>query len=251
MYTLNKHVKWRKDINNILICDCKRLIDLKIPLGYEKTMEKIEKGVDKKDLGEREKLLVKDFKNLKLLANLEIRAVRKDEFSSAMKLLDRELKIRVRDNKLLFEKFNKFGELFIGVFLDNEIIGLVCGFPREDYVLMSEIAVDERFQKRGFGKKLVKAFEKMALKFGNKINVGAMDNIIDFYKSLNYSPFLLIQFNDKDHSLKDFSDFKIIRSDSGFIEVETEICDINYIKRLRRKYPKAHFQYIFTKVLNS
>ncbi|MEK6859414.1 MAG: GNAT family N-acetyltransferase [Nanoarchaeota archaeon] len=247
MYTFNKHVRWRKDINNMLICDCKRLIDLKIPLDYEITMKKIERGIDEKDLREREEFLIKDFKNLKLLANLEIRAIRKNEFNSAMKLLDRELKIRVRTNKFLFEKFKEFGELFIGVFLDNEIIGLVCGFPREDYVLMSEIAVDERFQKRGFGKRLVKAFEQKALKFGGKINVGAMDNVIEFYKSLDYHPFLLIQFNNKDYSLKDFSSFRLIKTGSEFIEAEIKSCNINNLKGLRKKYSKAHFQYIFTK----
>lgn len=254
MYTLNKHVRWRKDRDNILICDCKRLIDLKIPLDFEKTMEKIERGDDGNELEDKGKVLLKDFENLKLLANIEFRPIRRDEFNLAMKLLDKELEIRVRDNKFLFEKFKKFGGLFIGLFLDNEIIGLICGFPREDYILISEISVDERFQNRGFGKRLVKIFEKKALKFGNKINVGAMDNAINFYNSLNYKPFLLIQFKKSDYSLKNFKNFKILKekdyNDDVNLEVKIEKSDLRVISNLRKKYPKASFQYIFTKEFN-
>ncbi len=253
MYTLNKHVRWRKDRNNILICDCKKLVDLKIPLDFEKTMEKIERGIEGKDLEDKEKVLLKDFENLKLLANLEFRSIRRDEFNLAMNLLDKELEIRVRGNKFLFEKFKKFGELFIGVFLDNEIIGLICGFPREDYVLISEISVDERFKNRGFGKRLVKIFEKKALKFGNKIKVGAIDNAINFYESLNYKPFLLIQFKKSDYLPENFKHFKILKerdyNDDVNLDVKIEKLDLRVIGNLRKKYPRVSFQYIFTKNL--
>ena len=40
MITLKKEVKWRKDKNNILICNCKILDDLKIDLKYNDFMKK-------------------------------------------------------------------------------------------------------------------------------------------------------------------------------------------------------------------
>ena len=58
------------------------------------------------------------------------------------------------------KKFKKFPEFFIGMFLDEKIIGVIGGFPRGDYLLMSELAVDSKFQGKSLGKKLVKHFDK-------------------------------------------------------------------------------------------
>lgn len=185
---------------------------------------------------------------MKLLSELKTRQLKEKDFSNAMDILDNELVMeRVRDRKFLHDKFKEFPKFFIGIFLDKELVGVVCGFPREDYLLISEIAVDSRFQRRGFGKKLVEKFEQVAKNKYNKINVGAQDEAINFYDALNYKPFLLIQLIKQDYSLKDFKNFSSIKATSNAIEVKIKKPDINEIKKLRKKYPKAHFQYIFTK----
>ena len=186
---------------------------------------------------------------MKLLSNLQIRQIKPDEFKQAMKILDNELKKRVRKNEFLFSQFQKFPKFFIGVFLDKEIVGVICGFPREDYLLISEIAVDIRFQKKGFGKKLVKAFEKNAKTKYKKINVGAQDDVIKFYDSLGYKPFLLIQFKKEDYTNNDFKDFEIIKKRDNVIEAKVKRFSQKLIKTYRKKYSKATFQYIFSKNL--
>ena len=247
--TLNRHVKWREDKSSIFICDCKRLIDLKISFEYREFMKKLLLGVDKNKINKKEKKVFSDFEKMKLLSELRVEQLKEKDFQDAMDILDNELGMkRVRDSLYLFKKFKEFHQFFIGVYLDDEIIGIVCGFPREDYLLMSEIAVDSRFQKRRFGERLVKKFEEVAKKNKfNKINVGARDNAIGFYADMGYKPFLLIQFIKKDYDIKDFKDFKIIKFNNKFIEAEISNASLENIKKLSKDYPDANFQYIFTK----
>lgn len=253
MQTLNNHIRWRKDREDILICDCKRLIDLKLPLKYESFMEKLDKGIEKDNLVEEEQKVFSDFEKMKLLSNLEIRQIKTKEFNDAIKILDNELgKKRVRSKNYLSKKFKESPEFFIGAFLDKKIIGVVGGFPREDYLLISELAIDSRFQKRGFGKKLVEKFEQIAKRKYNKINVGAEDKAINFYSTLSYKPFLLIQFKKEDYN-EDFDNFDLIRKYNlkGYLTIEAKVknIDVKYLEKLRKKYSKVYFQYIFSKTL--
>ncbi len=184
--------------------------------------------------------------------NLEIRRIKPKEFNKAIKILDNELgKKRIRSKNYLSKKFKKFPEFFIGIFFDKKIVGVIGGFPREDYLLMSELAVDSKFQGKSFGKKLVEQFEKIAKERYNQIRVGAEDKVLGFYFALGYKPFLLIQFKPKDYSYEDFNKFKIIRKYefNKYKTIETKITKYNLglLNKLRKKYPKAYFQYIFTK----
>jgi GNAT superfamily N-acetyltransferase len=181
-------------------------------------------------------------------SKLKIKRLTKKDFPKAMKILDNELgKKRARNSEFLNKKFKSFPKFFIGIFLEDELIGVICGFPREDYLLMSEIAIDSRFQGRGFGKRLVKAFEVIAKKDYKQINVGALDVSIPFYKSLNYQPFLLVQFKKREYSKEDFKEFKIIKYGQGIIEIAVKNCNVELLRKLRKKYPQANFQYIFSK----
>ena len=192
---------------------------------------------------------------MKILYKLEFRKIKLKEFDDAINILDNELgEKRVRSSKFLYRKFKEFPKFFLGIFLDNELIGVIFGFPREDYLLISELAIDRRFQERGFGKLLVKEFEKVAKENKYyKINVGSEDKSIYFYESLlGYKPFLLIQFEKGDCSEEDFNKFKIIRiynynKNNTAIEVKITNCNLKLINQLRKKFPKAYFQYIFTK----
>jgi ribosomal protein S18 acetylase RimI-like enzyme len=245
MKTLNKHIMWRKDNQAIFICDCKRLIDLKIDFKYEGFMKRLSNGINVTELNEEEKMVLEDFKKMKLLSELKIEQIRGKDFEDAMNLLDNELgKDRVRDSNFLEKKYADFSQFFIGAFLDRELIGFICGFPREDYLLISEISVDSRFSKRGIGKKLVLAFEKSDKKY-KKINAGARDSAIGFYYSLGYKPFLLAQGIILPNIL---NEFQINKKGKGFAEIYVNDASIEELEKFREKYPKINFQYIFQKI---
>lgn len=246
--TLKKQVKWRRDKQALFICDCKRLINLKLSFEHEIFLKKLFQGLDPTKLSKKDYLIFLEFEKMNLLEDLKINQLPKKDFYLAMDILDNELgKNRIRDSNFLKEKFNKNAEFFIGIYLGNELAGVVCGFPREDYLLMSEIAVDSKFQRRKFGEKLVNEFEKVAFKKYNKIHVGALDNAIEFYKSLNYKPFLLVQFEKGTYNKNDFSNFKVLRVREYGVELNINNCSLLELNRLRKLYPKATLQYIFTK----
>ena len=246
--TLKKQVKWRKDKNYLFICDCKNLIDLKLSLEHEHFLEKLFQGITFEELNEIEKLIFLEFDKMNLLTNIEIKKLPLEDFYLAMNILDNEIgKDRVRNFDFLKKKFLEFSNYFIGIYLGKEIVGIVCGFPREDYLLMSELAVDCRFQRRKFGRGLVKEFDKIGFKKFNKINAGASDTAIEFYKSLGYKPFLLVQFEKGIYNKKDFSNFEILNIKEYGFELKIKECNINELNKLRKNYPKANLQYIFVK----
>lgn len=216
MKTLNKHVKWRKE-KEILICDCKRMIDLKIPAKYEKEMIKLERGED------IDKKLFSDLEKLGLLVDLEIKQI--DSSKELFKLFDKFLKDRTRTNNFIEKMLKKYPKFFLGVYLNNELIGAICGFYREDYIVISELAIDSKFRQRGFATLLVKEFEKNADK---EIRVGSMDESVDFYKNLGYESYLFVQ------------------KDNEHFDVKHEP-DIEKITKWRKLCPSLCFQYIFKK----
>ncbi|MBU2576147.1 MAG: GNAT family N-acetyltransferase [Nanoarchaeota archaeon] len=246
--TLKKQVKWRKDRKAFFVRDCKRSIDLKLALEHKPFLKKLSCGVNENELNEVEKAIFLEFKKVGFLTSLEIRNIPFRDFYLAMKILDEELGAkRVRDSEFLKEKFKEFPEFFIGIYLDNELIGVICGFPRDGYLLISEIAVDCRFQRRKFGEMLMGKFEEIGFEKYDKINVGALDSSIEFYKSLDYKPFLLIQFEKEVYGREDFSDFEILRFCQRSVEIGIKDCSLRELNRLRKIYSKASLQYIFTK----
>jgi len=248
METLKKQIKWRRDKRNLFIRDCKNSIDLKISLEHESFLKKLSCGVDLADLNETEKAIFLEFKKLDFLTNLKLKELSPEDFHLGMKILDNELGAqRVRSSDFLMKKFKECSEFFIGAYLGDQLVGIICGFPREDYLLISEIAVDCRFQRRKFGEKLVKKFEKVGFREYKKINVGALDNSIEFYKSLDYKPFLIIQFKNGTYNIEDFADFEVIQFSKGCMELRIKECNLENLEKLRKIYSKANLQYIFTK----
>ncbi len=191
---------------------------------------------------------------MKMLFKIEVKRLTEMYFGDAMKILDNELGLkRVRGAKFLHAKFKKFPQFFIGIFHDKELVGLICGFPRDDYLLMSEIAIDSRFHGRGYGEKLVREFEKKAHKY-KKIHAGAEDNAIGFYTKMGYKPFLLIQVLKKDYKPSDYSNFDIKKvlevNNQIIIEVKTKEVTKKTLENYRKIHPLAHFQFIFVKGLD-
>ncbi len=193
------------------------------------------------------------------MEKLAVRRIQADEFEEMARIFKSELKGtgRILSNKYLLEKFKKFPEFFIGVFLNGKMIGAVCGslrkILRRNFLVINELAVKSKFHGKGFGKKLVKAFEAAAESKYCEIRVGSVDKVVGFYSSLGYKPFLLIQYKKGAYSIGDFKDLKIIESyeykEYKTFEVKQDKPDMKLLEKLRKRYPKAYFQYIFTKKL--
>ena len=249
---LNKNIKWRIERKKIFICDCKLLRNLILHKKYMSLMKKFYFGFAKENLGENEIVLYNDFEKLNMFSNLCIRVINKNEFNIAWDILNEGLgKNRVRGRSFLKKKFMEFPLFFRGIFLDDELVGVIFGFPREDYLLISELVIKTKFQERKFGEKLVNDFEFLAKSKGySKIKVGAMDDVLGFYSKLGYFPFLLIQFKEGIYSSKDFL-LEIIKEGildkEHFIEAKVNSFSKHTLDFLRKKFPLAHFQYIFTK----
>lgn len=251
MKTFKKEIKWREEKDSIFICDCKLLRDLFLPKKYLDFIIRFHSGILENELNRKEIKVLNDFKRLNMVGNLHIGPISGNFFKKATQILDNELGAeRVRDNDFLYKKFKEYPEFFLGIFLDDELIGVVFGFPREDYLLMSELAIDRRFQRRGFGGLLVKEFEKVAKeRKHHKINVGSDDKAINFYSSLDYKPFLLVQYGKDVYFAEEFK-LPIMRKgnrEEDFVELKIRQFSANILKNLRRRFPKAYFQYIFTK----
>ena len=105
---LKKQVKWRKDRKALFICDCKRLIDLKLSFEYESFLKKLSYGLNPIKLAGEEYLIFLEFEKMDLLDDLKINQLPKEDFYLSMRILDNELgKNRVRDSNFLKEKFNE------------------------------------------------------------------------------------------------------------------------------------------------
>lgn len=256
-HTFSKHVLFRKEANSIFICDCKRLLDFKVDLIYEKFLFSLEKGI--KNIKKEYKSLFSDLNKLKMLTILEIKSLPSERFNEADNLLKKELfhEPRPRSYEFLKEKFQAYPQYFIGAFLDNELVGIIQGFPREDYLLLSELAIITRMRRRKIGSKLVKEFEKVAKSEGHsKIKLGGADHAGDFYISLGYRPSLFIQIKEDNFS-SDVEEVlrseKIIKKENKegiiMIEIETRDANIDKLNIIKKKIKVLSVQYLFTKFL--
>ncbi|MGV8172293.1 MAG: GNAT family N-acetyltransferase [Candidatus Woesearchaeota archaeon] len=262
-YTFSKHVKFRKEKDDILICDCKNLKDFKLKLEFDKFLKKVSSGISENELLDNlEILLFQDFHSSKLLAELTVRTISTEEYPPADAFLEKQLYQHLPNGKrprsydFLLDKLNKNPELFLGLYLDSELIGVVQGFPRDDYLLLSEIAVDIRFRDRGFGSLLIKSFENTARSLGyNKIKLGAQDYAVNLYLKNQYTPSLFIQIKEyqKDSVIdtlpkQDIIDISSYDSIIG-IELRVDAIDIEYLHDIEKRFQPISIQYLFTKCL--
>ena len=105
--TFNKHIRWRQENSEILICDCKRMMDFKVPLIYLGFLKSLENGIEEKNLDKNYKKLFSDLKKVNFLSEIKTKVLDNKDFSPAMKILDEELgKERVRDGVFLKKKWN-------------------------------------------------------------------------------------------------------------------------------------------------
>jgi GNAT superfamily N-acetyltransferase len=184
---LKPSVKFRIEGDQIFICDCKKLIDFKLDKLYIFSLEKLKKGIyPLQIINALDLSLFNSLEKYGFVSNFEIRNIRKSEFNDAFDIVNKELKL-YRTKRFIRARFYVYHKLFFGIFIDNKIVGAVFGFPREDYLLLSEIAIRPQFQNRGFGKKLIEAFEKIGIKYGFKeIRLGCEKDKVGFYKKSGF-----------------------------------------------------------------
>lgn len=221
-------------MKEILICDCKKLIDYKIPFKYENFIKRLNTGLDEKELDGEEKDLFNDLKNVKLLADVTYRRIMKGEFRIAFNFMFNNLERMQRSEKFLYDKYLEDKNFFIGAFFEKKIVGAIFGFERDGRLIISELAVSPAFHRRGIAKRLVEIFEKEAVKRGHReIRVGARDDALEFYKGLpGYKPFILKQYCRRAE------------------EIKVEKADLDLLKEKRKTDNLATFQFIFSKKIN-
>jgi len=191
-----------------------------------------------------------------------VRPISVEEYPLADALLEKQLYQHLPNGKrprsydFLLGKLNDNPELFLGLYLDSELIGVIQGFPRDDYLLLSEIAVDIRFRGRGFGSLLIESFEDAAKSSGyKKIKLGAQDNAVNLYLKNHYKPSLFIQVKEEQKKavIDNFSKEDIIEIssyDSIFgIEIRVDKVEMDYLHTLKEKFNPISIQYLFTKYL--
>ncbi len=246
MKTFSKHLKYRIENNEILICHCKELLDFKIDLKYLEFLRQINAGIEYSDsLSIEEKNLFNDLNKINGLVELKIKPLTLKNYSSAYSFLEQNLHL-VRTKEFLIEKLKQYPQYFKGLYLDNELIGIIQGFPRDDYILISEIAVDQRFRNKGYASLLVKEFEK---EVQEKIKVGAQDEAIPFYLSLDYKPSLYIQLEKESPVAPKYFISKQEFDNMVGYEIAVQKMDIDFLNKWKEKSISA--QYLFTKMIIS
>lgn len=260
-YTFSKHVKFRKERDCILLCNCKQLHDFKVELEFEKFVNRVNCGISTEEIiEEKELLLFKDFQTMKMLSKLSFKQIKSDNFKQADSFMEKYLYKgkRPRDYEFLLTKLKENPSLFIGLYLGSEIIGAIQGFPRDCYILLSEIAVDKRFRKRGFGSMLIKEFEKNAKRYNYPfIKAGAEDTAIEFYSANRFMPSLFFQVKEEKEKsiirLLEKENYKIIAithvNNITGIEIAIGNCNILKLKKLRKLLNPLSAQFLFTKQL--
>ncbi len=90
----------------------------------------------------------------------------------------------------------EFPQAFLTLLMDNEVIGVAFGWfrsmevPEDDSFTLNGIAVRYDYQKKTYGKKLLRAFEEAALEYGaTEVSLGSADGYVEkFYIDCGYVP---------------------------------------------------------------
>jgi N-acetylglutamate synthase-like GNAT family acetyltransferase len=126
---------------------------------------------------------------------LVIRNLREDELKHVRQLLSQIF----RENSLpsedtILEKYQKYPSFFIGCFHEKELIGTVFGWPEPDILVVKALAVVKSHRRKRIGTKLLKSFEKAAMKEGfESIVLGARWEAVPFYLHYGLDCFANVQ----------------------------------------------------------
>lgn len=257
MITLSKHTKFREEEEDVFLCQCKDMVDFRVEHKYLELLKKLSAYVEETELSAEEKEFVAELRKARMLSDICLRTISEQEFDKADELLVKYLytKKRPRSYDFLKDQFRQFPQFFIGLFVGDELVGVIQGFPREDYLLISEIALKPQFRNKGFGRLLLIEFERRAkTEKYQKICVGAEDKAIGFYKKAGYKPFLMAQIEKNiGKSKPTLSKYQLIKKyvDNNYdiYELVAEQDTIEYLEEAKKDFKTPHCQFIFYKIM--
>ncbi|MBM3230643.1 GNAT family N-acetyltransferase [Candidatus Pacearchaeota archaeon] len=135
-----------------------------------------------------------------------------DEFQQ--KILNPENKARYRTFGYIKRNYLKNPSLFVGIYDNSHLAGLIFGYVKRENVLLGEMAIDKEYRNRGLGSKLLSFFEGQVLKINKKkIILGARENAERFYLKKGYKPILFLQIKNSDvpKNYKKLTNYRIIK----------------------------------------
>ncbi len=152
-------------------------------------------------------------------------------------------------------EFKKYPELFIGCFNGGKLIGEASGSPfGKSHVGLYSILVEEGYQKEGLGLKLIRFFEKKAVKYKSRVTVASGKKTDGFYLKAKYRPFEIL-FQVRNQNLPDnYSELAVISHERNvgkdkFLYIKVK----KYIPLLRdsleKKFHAHGANFIFERVL--
>lgn len=152
-------------------------------------------------------------------------------------------------------------DLLMYIELNGRIIAAITGKSldkKNKKITLGVMAVDPKYRRRGYAKRLIQEFECRCINKGIKhIDLGARFRACPLYESLGYKPSLMIQVFDfatiedvKKENKFDLKEGFSYQSDIyGFIFYDVKEVRKEYIDWFEKKVKTAHAQYIFEKDL--
>ena len=165
-----------------------------------------------------------------------------------------------------FEEFTAFyqryPELFVGLFNDNRLIGICFGWPlseqfpeEKEQIALQGIAVNSEFAAQGLGSKLLNFWEDQVANRGDRfISVGSAPGYVErFYLKHGYQPIQYLVYGREDSLAAALTDkgFEVVRTrrvgDSILVNIKTGRYDPDFRDALCRDFPIDEAIYIFQK----
>lgn len=159
------------------------------------------------------------------------------------------------------DEFKKFYQenpkLYVGCYEEGELIGLVYGSTKEDFVILNSIAVRGDYWRKGIGSKLLKKFEEQVKKLNaTKISVVAAEGWVEnFYLKNGFELVAFFVQIKKNKLPKDYKKFgyKIVKEkedmDKKILFIETKELSTKDRETIRKKFNAEQVNYLFEKKL--
>lgn len=152
-----------------------------------------------------------------------------------------------------------------GIFLvakddSGSIVGIKLGYIENNICIGRGIAVDKKFREQGIGRELIEVFEDKLRNFPylkKYIFASSTEEGVPFHIRLGYKPSILLQSKDKEFleeihiknfTIKRNSYNKSYKVHQACLESSKEL-DLDYLSKIKLKYPQVDIQYLFEKNL--
>lgn len=191
----------------------------------------------------------------------KISAMQEQEIKDVIKFHNKYLGNRTFINeKEITNRLKNNTGIFLTAKENNKIIGIKLGYINGRICIGRGIAIDKKHRRLGIGKSLVEEFEKQLNKYPNiekYIFASSTLEGVPFHINLGYKPTILLQsFHEillEEIDLKEFSTVdRVYNQDNNLYQVYIKPkrkLDMEYLSKLKSKYPQFDIQYLFEKDL--